>query len=85
VLASWARGHLARVGAVKGSRWLMKTQEKSEGVATVLAVLVGLVGVDGVGHMYGGRIGRGLAILFGDWINNLTLLKQFLQRPAGHQ
>jgi TM2 domain-containing membrane protein YozV len=46
----------------------MKRQEKSEGVAIVLAVLVGLIGFYGVGHMYVGRIRRGLVILFLDWV-----------------
>jgi len=42
----------------------MKGQKKSEGVATVLAALVGMFLIYGVGHIYVGRIGRGLIILF---------------------
>jgi len=50
----------------------MKGQEKSEGVAIVLAVLVGLLGFYGVGHMYVGRIRRGLVILFLDWFISIS-------------
>ncbi len=47
-------------------------QVKSEGVAIVLAVLVSLIGFYGVGHMYVGRIRRGLVILFLDWVISIS-------------
>lgn len=50
----------------------MRRQEKSEGVAIVLAVLVGILGFYGVGHMYVGRIRRGLVILFLDWVISIS-------------
>lgn len=41
---------------------------KSEGTALVLAIVLGLFGLCGIGQMYAGRIGRGVGILFGVWI-----------------
>lgn len=45
----------------------MQGQKKSEGVATVLAALIGMLLVYGMGHIYVGKIGRGLFILFIDF------------------
>jgi hypothetical protein len=39
-------------------------ERKSEGVAVLLAVLLGGVGLCGIGQMYVGRITRGLVIFF---------------------
>lgn len=36
---------------------------KNEGVVVVLAAVLGLFGLMGIGHMYIGKIGRGLAFL----------------------
>ncbi|MDA8000136.1 MAG: zinc ribbon domain-containing protein [Alphaproteobacteria bacterium] len=38
---------------------------KSEGTTLVLSIVLGLLGVQGVGHLYVGRIGRGVGILVG--------------------
>ncbi len=41
---------------------------KNEGTGIILAAILGLFGLPGVGHMYIGRVGRGVAILIGSWI-----------------
>ena len=38
---------------------------KSEGTALVLAILLGLIMLNGIGHLYAGKIGKGVAILLG--------------------
>jgi len=38
---------------------------KSEGVTLVLAILLGLIGLCGIGHMYVDKVGKGFGILFG--------------------
>ncbi len=40
---------------------------KSEGIAVMLAILIGFIGFYGMGHLYVGRIRRGIAILLIDW------------------
>ncbi len=37
---------------------------KDPGIAAALAIIGGLFGLPGIGHIYVGRIGRGLLILF---------------------
>lgn len=44
------------------------SQNKSEGGAILLAALLGVFGICGVGQMYVGRIGRGLMVLFVGWL-----------------
>jgi len=41
---------------------------KSEGTALILAIVLGLFGLSGIGHIYVGRIGRGVGILIGNWV-----------------
>ena len=41
---------------------------KSMGTTTILALVVGLLGICGVGHMYVGKVGKGIGILIGSWI-----------------
>ncbi len=41
---------------------------KSMALVVVLAIIPALFGIYGVGHMYVGRVGRGLIILFADWV-----------------
>jgi len=38
-------------------------EHKSPGVAAVLAVVLGILGLMGIGHIYVGRIGRGIVLL----------------------
>ncbi|MFC2018977.1 hypothetical protein ACFLU4_03365 [Chloroflexota bacterium] len=42
-------------------------QLKSEKVAVLLAALLGAIGFLGIGHLYVGRIRRGLILLIGTW------------------
>ena len=41
---------------------------KSEGTALVLAILLGLFTLCGIGQIYAGKIGRGICILIGNWV-----------------
>jgi len=41
---------------------------KSEGTTLVLSIVLGLLGINGVGHIYVGKIGKGVAILIGSII-----------------
>ena len=36
--------------------------------ATLLAAILGFIGFMGVGHMYAGSVGRGIALLLGGWV-----------------
>ena len=36
--------------------------------ATVLAAILGFIGFMGIGHMYAGNVGRGIALLLGGWV-----------------
>jgi len=45
-----------------------QTLYKSEGTTLVLSIVLGLLGINGVGHIYVGRIGKGVAILIGSII-----------------
>lgn len=38
---------------------------KSEGTTLVLSIVLGLLGINGVGHLYVGKIGKGVWILIG--------------------
>lgn len=41
---------------------------KSESTTLILAIILGLLGIQGVGHMYVGKIGKGVGILIGSII-----------------
>jgi TM2 domain-containing membrane protein YozV len=41
----------------------MNEHHKSEGIAVVLALVLGFFGLWGVGHMYAGRVGKGIMLL----------------------
>jgi len=41
---------------------------KGEGTALILAIVLGLFGLCGIGHLYVGKIGRGIGILIGNWV-----------------
>ncbi|MBI1663536.1 MAG: TM2 domain-containing protein [Nitrosopumilus sp.] len=45
-----------------------KNYYKSEGTTLVLAVVLGILGINGVGHIYVGKIGKGVWILIGSLI-----------------
>ena len=42
---------------------VMLVPQKSEGVAVVLALILGIFGLWGVGHMYAGKVGKGIVLL----------------------
>lgn len=46
----------------------MPTQYKSEGTTMVLSIVLGLLGLQGIGHLYLGRVGRGVGLLVGSII-----------------
>jgi hypothetical protein len=50
----------------------MRVNHKSEGVSILLAVLLGLFGLFGIGHLYVGRLARGLWLLFGGLVFTST-------------
>ncbi len=41
----------------------MPVEHKSPGVAAVLALVLGVFGLMGIGHIYVGRLGRGISLL----------------------
>lgn len=41
----------------------IRAQMKSESVTLVLSILLGLFGLSGIGHMYAGKVGKGVGIL----------------------
>ena len=41
---------------------------KSEGTTLVLAIILGILGINGVGHLYVSKVGKGVAILIGSLI-----------------
>ena len=45
-----------------------QTLYKNEGVALILSIVIGLLGINGVGHIYVGKIGKGIFILIGSII-----------------
>ena len=56
---------------------------KSEGVTLVLSIIVGLLGILGVGHMYVGRIKRGIGILIaGFFIWVIVFIPVGMQIPS---
>ncbi len=44
------------------------TEWKSESTTLLLSILLGLIGIQGVGHMYVGKVGKGVGILIGSLI-----------------
>ena len=51
---------------------------KSEGTALILAIILGLFGLNGIGHLYLGKISRGVGLLIGSivlfWVGIATLI-----------
>ena len=41
---------------------------KDETTTLILSIVLGLLGLSGVGHMYVGKVGKGIGILIGMWI-----------------
>ena len=42
-------------------------KRKDRGITLLLAILLGLIGFYGMGHVYLGRVGRGIVFLIADW------------------
>ncbi|VFJ12785.1 zinc-ribbon domain-containing protein [Candidatus Nitrosocosmicus franklandus] len=55
-------------------------QTKSTGAAVVIALIAGILGFNGIGHMYIGKIGRGIILLVIGWI---ILVLTFVFLPFG--
>lgn len=58
----------------------MAAQPKNSGTAIVIALIVGILGFNGIGHMYIGKIGRGIFLLIVGW---LILALTFVFIPFG--
>jgi predicted RNA-binding Zn-ribbon protein involved in translation (DUF1610 family)/TM2 domain-containing membrane protein YozV len=52
----------------QNSRLVRPIEWKSESVTLLLSILLGLFGIQGVGHMYVGKIGKGVVILIGSLV-----------------
>ena len=46
----------------------MAAQTKNAGTAIVIALIAGILGFNGIGHMYIGKIGKGISLLVVGWI-----------------
>ena len=44
------------------------TGHKDENTTLILSIILGLIGLPGIGHMYVGKVGKGVGILIGSWI-----------------
>ena len=66
--------------------------KKSEGLATLLAIVPGIFGLLGIGHFYSGRVRRGLVLLIGGLVLSgigsacfiVGSLSSLVVTPAGH-
>ncbi|MDQ3083965.1 MAG: zinc ribbon domain-containing protein [Thermoproteota archaeon] len=50
------------------SNTLVTTQTKNHGTAVLIALIAGLFGFEGIGHIYLGRIGKGIGLLLIGWV-----------------
>jgi len=41
---------------------------KNEGTGLILSIVLGLFGLNGIGQIYAGRVGRGIGIMIGSWV-----------------
>lgn len=46
----------------------MASQTKNPGTAIIIALIAGILGFNGIGHMYIGKIGKGIILLIVGWI-----------------
>jgi len=44
-----------------------QTGHKDESTTLILSIVLGLIGLPGIGHMYVGKVGKGVGILIGSW------------------
>ncbi|KEQ56398.1 TM2 domain protein [Marine Group I thaumarchaeote SCGC AAA799-N04] len=54
--------HISQTKFQRGPEW------KNLSTTTVLAVILGIFGIEGVGHFYVGKIAKGIGFLLGAWI-----------------
>lgn len=47
---------------------ILQRKIKSESTALVLSIILGLFGIQGIGHIYVGKVGKGVGILIGSFI-----------------
>jgi len=52
----------------QNSRLVRPVEWKSESITLLLSILLGLFGIQGVGHMYVGKVGKGVVILIGSLV-----------------
>ena len=45
-----------------------QTGHKEESTTLILSIALGFIGLPGIGHMYVGKVGKGVGILIGSWI-----------------
>jgi len=41
---------------------------KNEGTGLILSIVLGLLGLNGIGQIYAGKVGRGIGIMIGSWV-----------------
>lgn len=51
-----------------------QVQYKNEGVALVLAAVLGIIGLCGIGHIYAGRLSRGILILLASLVTGALVV-----------
>lgn len=52
-------------------------QEKKKSTVMLLAVLLGLIGFFGIGHIYAGKVGRGIAFLIAGFLCGVIAIVTF--------
>jgi len=50
------------------SNILVTTQTKNPGTAVLIALIAGLFGLEGIGHIYLGQTGKGIGLLLIGWV-----------------
>ena len=55
----------------------IKSQDKTQSKVMLLAIIPGLLGVCGCGHIYTGKVTRGIIFLFAGWLILTTTLFTF--------
>lgn len=61
-------GNLEKRASYADEQTYRKIHHKSEGTTLVLSLVLGLIGLPGAGHMYVGKVGKGVTILIGSFI-----------------
>lgn len=56
-------GYSGSYRTVQGSTWVYQTSTRSPAIAAALALVLGVFGIWGIGHIYAGQAGKGIALL----------------------